>query len=89
MDVFNLSISFAAHLSSLNSDEMKYVKPYTLVKEFQKKAKELEQRKPLGSASLLGLSVLSDYEYYNLHLKDHYPLDEDEDDDKDEDRRLF
>ncbi|TXG61890.1 hypothetical protein EZV62_013253 [Acer yangbiense] len=58
---FDLSISFAAHLPSLNSDEMKYVRPYTLLKEFQKKTKELAQRQSLGGASLLGFTVTGDY----------------------------
>ncbi|KAK1575038.1 hypothetical protein Q3G72_002040 [Acer saccharum] len=41
--------------------QMKYVRPYTLVKEFQKKTKELAQRQSLGGASLLGLTVMGDY----------------------------
>ncbi|KAK3205104.1 hypothetical protein Dsin_019150 [Dipteronia sinensis] len=40
---------------------MKYIRPHTLVKEFQKKTKELAQRKSLGGASLLGLTVTGDY----------------------------
>ncbi|KAK1549841.1 hypothetical protein Q3G72_008732 [Acer saccharum] len=123
---------------------MKYVRPYTLLKEFQKKTKELAKRQSLGGASLLGFTVTGDYvsigyfmpksgidseyrgifsmkehdiddiaiefrdlyladvrqnpqdpappfvemwvgkfimqEYFDLYLKDHYPLDEDEDD---------
>ncbi|TXG68253.1 hypothetical protein EZV62_003188 [Acer yangbiense] len=41
--------------------QMKYVRPYTLVKEFQKKTKELSQRQSLAGASLLGLTVMGDY----------------------------